>query len=132
LERGRAEVRIGQKRLLCESGELEVVEAPAAAPRRIPAAASREGRREPERQVEAELSLIGRRVEGALEMLDRYLDSALLGCLDEVRIVHGHGSGRLRRAVRRHLESHPAVAAQRPGGAREGGDGATVVTLRDG
>ena len=44
--------------------------------------------------------------------------------------MHGHGTGRLRAAVRRHLAKHPLVAAVRAGGASEGGDGATVVTMR--
>jgi DNA mismatch repair protein MutS2 len=47
-----------------------------------------------------------------------------------VRIVHGHGTGRLRAAVRGHLARHPQVARVRPGSDGEGGDGATVVTLR--
>jgi DNA mismatch repair protein MutS2 len=80
--------------------------------------------------VAVELHLFGRRVEPALAELDDYLDRALLSGRPEVRIVHGHGSGRLRQAVREHLRGHPAVAGQRPGGEREGGDGATVVTLR--
>lgn len=77
----------------------------------------------------AELILVGQRVEPALEALERFLDRALLGSNESVRIVHGHGTGRLRSAVRKRLERHPAVAAWRPGGAAEGGDGATVATL---
>ena len=69
-------------------------------------------------------------MEPALEALDDYLDRALLDGSAEVRIVHGHGSGRLRDAVRQHLRGHPAVAAHRPGQRNEGGNGATVVTLR--
>ncbi len=76
-----------------------------------------------------ELHLIGRRVDEALDELDGYLDRALLASLDEVRIVHGHGSGRLRRAVREHLAGHRAVERHRPGRDDEGGDGATVVRL---
>jgi DNA mismatch repair protein MutS2 len=47
-----------------------------------------------------------------------------------VRIVHGHGTGQLRSAVREHLRGHPAVASQRPGAPEEGGNGATVVVLK--
>jgi DNA mismatch repair protein MutS2 len=54
-----------------------------------------------------------------------------LASLPEVRVIHGHGSGRLRAAVREHLRSHRAVSDQRPGRVNEGGDGATVVTLSD-
>ncbi len=49
----------------------------------------------------------------------------------EVRVIHGHGTGRLRQAVRQHLRSHAAVKEVRTGAPDEGGNGATVVTLRD-
>jgi DNA mismatch repair protein MutS2 len=80
--------------------------------------------------VPPELHLLGKRVEPALRELDDYLDRALLTSRAEVRVVHGHGTGALRDAVREHLRHHPAVAAQRPGARNEGGDGATVATLR--
>jgi DNA mismatch repair protein MutS2 len=95
-------------------------------------------RREPEvrlagcveaRSSPRELVLIGQRVEEALEALDRFLDAARLAGHEEVRIVHGHGTGRLRKAVRAFLEDHALVRGRRPGRAAEGGDGATVVTL---
>jgi DNA mismatch repair protein MutS2 len=73
--------------------------------------------------------LVGRRVDAALDELDRFLDAAQLADHDEVRIVHGHGTGRLRSAVRGHLESHDQVRSHRPGRGGEGGDGVTVVRL---
>ena len=79
--------------------------------------------------VPLELNLVGVRIEPALEQLDRYLDQALLSSRRQVRVVHGFGSGRLRKAVREYLEPHPAVREFRPGRQNEGGDGATVVTL---
>jgi DNA mismatch repair protein MutS2 len=82
------------------------------------------------RPVQRELKLIGKRVEEALQELDRFLDAALISGHDEVRIVHGHGTGRLKSAVRRFLDSHAQVKRHRPGGAGEGGDGATIATLR--
>ena len=80
--------------------------------------------------VEAELLLIGQLVEPALDSLDAYLDRALAAGRERVRVVHGHGSGRLRRAVREHLRSHPAVAGFDPAPPSAGGDGATEVLLR--
>jgi DNA mismatch repair protein MutS2 len=77
-----------------------------------------------------EINLIGQRVEPALIELDVYLDRALFDSLKEVRVIHGHGTGRLRTAVRGHLRGHPAVASLREGAQNEGGNGATVVTLR--
>jgi DNA mismatch repair protein MutS2 len=77
-----------------------------------------------------ELMLLGLTVEDALEAVDEYLDRALRGATGVVRLVHGHGTGRLREAIRNHLRHHPAVADFRPGAPGEGGNGATVVTLR--
>jgi len=82
------------------------------------------------RECPEELMLIGKRVEEALEELDRFLDAAVLGGRREVRIVHGHGTGRLRKAVRAHLSGHALVRRRRAGEAHEGGDGATVAELR--
>lgn len=77
-----------------------------------------------------ELHLLGKTVDEALPEVDRYLDRASRAGLTEVRVIHGHGTGRLRAAVRSHLEGHPLAASYRPGGQGEGGDGATVVLLR--
>ncbi len=151
LDRGRAEVRVRGKRLRCSEEEL-VALAPGKPGASAGSAASATGsgggasRRQPhrgsasegvetsaaEREVPAELHLLGRRVEEALTSLDAYLDAALLASRQEVRVVHGHGTGRLKKAVREHLRGHPAVAAQRAGKPNEGGDGATVVTLKGG
>jgi DNA mismatch repair protein MutS2 len=128
---GRAQVRVGGKRLRCAAEELVGVETAARPPATSPApAASRRAGDLDAPEAPAEVNLIGQRVEPALAALDGFLDQALLGARPEVRIVHGHGTGRLRDAVRRHLRRHAAVAAQRPGAPEEGGNGATVVTLR--
>ena len=121
-----AEVAVAGKRLRCPVTELEpvAVEAPAEKPRPAAAVATPDAA-----APAAELKLIGMRVEPALDELDLYLDRALLAAMDQVRVVHGHGTGRLREAVREHLRHHPAVAAQRPGRKGEGGNGATVVKL---
>ena len=62
-------------------------------------------------------------------MLDRYLDDAVLMDYDEVRIAHGVGTGRLREAVRAHLEGHPEVLGWRQATQEEGGAGATIISL---
>lgn len=68
-------------------------------------------------------------VEEALEKIDRHLDGASLAGLPWVRIVHGKGTGALRRAVRGFLADHPLVSSYEAGGAREGGEGVTVAHL---
>jgi len=83
----------------------------------------------PARSVPRELHLLGKRAEEAEWEVDSYLDAAAVAGLAEVRIVHGGGTGALRRAVRDLLGAHPLVKSFRPGGRGEGGDGATVVQL---
>lgn len=77
-----------------------------------------------------ELKLIGLRVEEALELLEPFLDQAVLNGIGEVRIIHGLGTGKLRQAVREHLARHRLVESYRSGEPHEGRDGATVVTIR--
>jgi DNA mismatch repair protein MutS2 len=79
--------------------------------------------------IAAELNLIGSRVDDALEESDKFLDRALLEGKAAVRIIHGFGTGTLRKAIREHLRKHPAVKSWRPGGDNEGGDGATIAVL---
>ena len=80
-------------------------------------------------EISAELNLIGQRVDDALDESDKFLDRALLEGKQAVRIIHGFGTGALRKAVREHLRKHPAVKSWRPGDESEGGDGATVAVL---
>jgi DNA mismatch repair protein MutS2 len=79
--------------------------------------------------ISAELNLIGQRVDDALDESDKFLDRALLEGKQAVRIIHGFGTGTLRKAVREHLRKHPAVRSWRPGAENEGGDGATIAVL---
>jgi DNA mismatch repair protein MutS2 len=77
-----------------------------------------------------EINLIGRTVDEATEELEKYLDRAFLAGLPRVRIIHGHGAGVLRRGVREFLKSHPHVATLAEAPQNEGGQGATLVELR--
>ncbi|MCR5505386.1 MAG: endonuclease MutS2 [Bacilli bacterium] len=76
-----------------------------------------------------ELNLIGMHVEEAKTELIRYLDAAQLKRLSQVRIIHGFGSGALRKMVREYLDSQHIK--YRPGDAHEGAGGATVVIFHD-
>jgi DNA mismatch repair protein MutS2 len=77
-----------------------------------------------------EINLIGRTVDEATQELEQYLDRAFLAGLERVRIIHGHGAGILRRGVREFLKSHPHVATIAEAPQNEGGQGATLVELR--
>jgi DNA mismatch repair protein MutS2 len=68
-------------------------------------------------------------VDEALELLEQTLDNAAMAGGGRLTIVHGHGSGALRDAVRSALAGHPLVREWRPGERGEGGDGATIVSL---
>ncbi|HEV8198493.1 MAG TPA: Smr/MutS family protein [Candidatus Polarisedimenticolia bacterium] len=76
------------------------------------------------------LDLRGIKVEEALARLDKFLDDASVDGRDEVRLHHGIGSGRLRRAVHELLHRHPLVARYGAAAEDDGGDGTTIVTLR--
>ena len=79
--------------------------------------------------VPASLDLRGARVEEAMESLDRYLDQASLAGAARVTIIHGHGTGAMRDAVRALASGHALVKDWRPGERGEGGDGATIVSF---
>ena len=76
----------------------------------------------------AELDLRGMMVDEALGAVDLFLDNALLGRLETVTIIHGKGTGALRKAVREHLKKSRYVKEYRPGAYGEGEDGVTVAT----
>ena len=83
------------------------------------------------KSVAAELKLIGLTVEEARERVEKLLDDAALSDRREIRLIHGFGEGKLRKAVAQMLEGHPLVSSWRLGGPSEGGGGATVVELKD-
>lgn len=136
-----AQVQLGRMRMTVATDQLEFV-APAApeptAPRSggrsarnaalfdalAPAAAERAtGPAGPATEVDVR----GMRVDEALEAVDARLDRALLQGAPWLRIIHGHGTGALKAALRTRLAAHRAVTRHRPGDRSEGGDGVTVV-----
>ncbi|MBI4905590.1 MAG: Smr/MutS family protein [Acidobacteria bacterium] len=78
-----------------------------------------------------EINIIGKHVEEALEELDKFLDQAAMADVQQVRVVHGHGMGVLKKAVAEFLSRHPHVARFHGASQSEGGAGATVVELRE-
>jgi DNA mismatch repair protein MutS2 len=74
--------------------------------------------------------LRGMRADEALEKLDLFLDAAFAAHIDAVYVIHGHGTGALKRAVRGWLPSSPYIASFRRGEHGEGGDGVTIAFLR--
>ncbi len=125
---GRVTMETEGARLVIPFDDVEVVTEPVSgpAPRDIEAD---EMRRRAAANISPTIDLHGERVDAALERVSEYLDEALLAGLDEVVIVHGIGTGALRRAVRETLAQHPRVRGVRGGRKDEGGDGATVAEL---
>ena len=95
-----------------------------------PAARRREGGDVPVRAVAPELMLIGRTTDEVQDLVEKYLDDAFMAGIAHVRLVHGKGTGALRKAVRGLLAEHPLVESFRDGEPGEGGAGATVAALR--
>jgi DNA mismatch repair protein MutS2 len=79
----------------------------------------------------SELVLIGSTVDDALDRAAKFLDDALLSDERRLRVVHGHGTGRLREALRAYFRGHPLVASVSPAPDNEGGTGATIIELKD-
>ena len=85
----------------------------------------------PPEPVPLEIDIRGHRAAEVEGMLDRYLEDAYRSGLPFVRIIHGKGTGALRQVVRELLSGHPAVAKQQLAPPEQGGDGATIATLRE-
>lgn len=83
-----------------------------------------------EEKAQSELNVIGQTTDEAVDAVDKFLDEASLASLSQVRIVHGHGTGALRRAIAGLLDGHPHVARFLPAPPDQGGTGATLVELR--
>lgn len=76
-----------------------------------------------------ELNIIGNRVDEALPKVDKYLDNARISGLNTVRIIHGKGTGRLKKAITEMLQGHPHVKSFYSSGMNEGGWGTTIVEI---
>jgi DNA mismatch repair protein MutS2 len=126
---GSAEVDVRGKRLRAKIHELHVVSgaAKASAPARVRVNVDLQ----PREGILTELNLIGNNVDEALVRLERFLDESLITEAKALRIVHGYGTGQLRRAVAEFLKTHPLVASYGPAPDNQGAGGATVVELKD-
>ncbi len=78
-----------------------------------------------------DLVLVGCTVDEAVDRAGKFLDDAMLADERRVRVVHGHGTGRLREALTTYFRAHPLVAGVAAADEREGGRGATIVELKD-
>lgn len=121
-----ADVDMNGKRLRADRAKLRVIGGPATKPavRVNVDLLPREGSM-------SELNVIGCTVEQALDRAARFLDEVMLTDRREIRLVHGHGTGQLRRALGTFLKEHPLVARYEHPPAEQGGAGVTIVELRE-
>jgi len=123
------ELAVGGKRLRVPRAEALAVRGGRARPGSVSVPVV--SRAKPAPAVPAEVNLVGLTVDEALPRVDKLLDEATLQDRREVRVIHGFGAGRLRKAVAGLLEGHPHVASFHTGAANEGGGGVTIVELKD-
>jgi DNA mismatch repair protein MutS2 len=119
LRDGEATLELGGKTLTCKADELRKVESGPAVERPVPGVVV-----SVVQDSDPELNLIGSSVAEAIPALDKYLDRAFVSRLPEVRIIHGFGTGKLKRSITEHLARHGHVASFEVEG------GATRVFLR--
>ncbi|MDE2207703.1 MAG: Smr/MutS family protein, partial [Armatimonadetes bacterium] len=133
---GQAALIIGAMRVTLPLGQLRRLAKPEAKQAARKAASDRpsDGAREIAMRkaltIAPELMLRAMRVEDALPLLDKYLDDAFAAGMHTARIIHGKGTGVLRRVVSEQLREHPLVESYRLGESSEGGEGATVVVFK--
>jgi DNA mismatch repair protein MutS2 len=132
---GVAEVRVKSLRFREKLDNLELVEATAPKPQpgkleKLRRSAATETHLAADDKAQSELNVIGQTTDEAVDAVDKFLDEASLASLSKVRIIHGHGTGALRRAIGALLDGHPHVSRFLPAPPDQGGTGATLVELR--
>jgi DNA mismatch repair protein MutS2 len=124
-----AEIDVRGKRMRARIGDLRVLSGgvpPAAAPQVRVNVDLR-----PREGLLTELNVIGCTVDQAVDRVSAFLDQAMVTDQPEVRIVHGFGTGQLRKGIAAFLKQHPLVAKYYPAPREQGGDGATIVELKE-
>jgi DNA mismatch repair protein MutS2 len=116
-------VQVGSLKLVLDRSGLTKLKSSAAATKPIASVRSRSF-------VKSEIDLRGKLVEEALMDIEKYLDDAILAGFKQVHLIHGKGTGALRKGVHAYLAKHRRVATFRNGEYSEGGLGVTVVELK--
>jgi len=130
IDGNRAEIDVRGKRIQAKVKELRVISPP-------PSATAKQARvrvnvdLKPREGLLSEINVIGMTVDQAVDRVSRFLDDTLVTDLHEVRIVHGHGTGQLRKGIQKFLKDHPQVQKYYAAPENQGGGGATIVELKD-
>jgi DNA mismatch repair protein MutS2 len=124
---GTADLDVRGKRMRASVRDLRIVSAAAAAPARI----SVNVQLQPRDGAASDLNVIGCSVDEAISRAERFLDESLLTDQRIVRVIHGYGTGQLKRALAGFLQQHPLVARFATAPPEQGGGGVTVVELKE-
>jgi DNA mismatch repair protein MutS2 len=131
-----AEVRVKSLRLRERLDNLELVELAVPAKSKLnklagmsKASATTVGL-ESDEQNRSELNVIGKTTDEAVDAVDKFLDEASLAGVNQLRLIHGHGTGALRKAIAEMLKGHPHVERFNAAPQDQGGSGATIVDLK--
>jgi DNA mismatch repair protein MutS2 len=125
--RGRYKVRVGNLTMELDGSDLKASQAPAKSSRR--SGAGVDAGQVFSDQAVNEVDLRGLLAEEAIAKLEKFLDRAMLAGLNTLWVIHGKGTGALRKCVGEYLADFPGVKSYRLGAWNEGGDGVTVVEL---
>lgn len=128
-KKGNVFVQMGHIKTKIKTDRLAVIDEKYKAPQKIYTPNSFDKFEIKRTNISTTLDLRGYRVEDALDSLELYLDKASLANVTPINIIHGHGTGALKSAVRDFLSSSPYVAKFRPGEDGEGGDGISIVDI---
>lgn len=129
---GAADIDVNGKRMRAGLRELRVLEAPAQGGRTpIEARVKVNVQLQPRESAPSDLNVIGCSVDEALERAERFLDESLLTDQRVIRLIHGYGTGQLKRALTGFLQQHPLVAHIAVAPPEQGGGGVTIVELKD-
>ena len=123
---GTADLDVRGKRMRASIRDLRVIGGQAPTPR-----VSVNVELQPREAASADLNVIGCTVDEALTRAERFLDESLLGDQRVLRLIHGYGTGQLKRALAGFLQQHPLVARFATAPPNQGGGGVTVVELKD-
>jgi DNA mismatch repair protein MutS2 len=127
----RAEVQMGPKRVEVDMESLELLPDQKSVSARAHRSNTIRVFREEAETCQQRLHLVGLRVDEAIPLLDKTIDRAILDGYNQIHVVHGHGTGRLRQAVQEFLTEHAIVKGFHAEKQGAGGTGVTVVELKD-
>jgi len=118
------EIQMGSLSSVFQETQLEFVQLQAKEEKRSSTRVQKEG------IAHAELDLRGQRYDEAMETLDKYVDDCLFHHLEFASIIHGYGTGALKKGVSEYVKQNKAIKKSRPGGMNEGGQGVTIIYFK--